>query len=112
MGQIRECSDPSQNVLKSDLKSPGFVSFGNNLTHCGLRSDIQDETMYVLFSLSSHIGEGQVTEIDRKKQQQKTIIRKKNQEHLMIDGCVGLGNVTVSAVRLWSKQTMGDIEQV
>ena len=29
-----------QNVLKFDLKSPGFVPFGANLTHFGARSTI------------------------------------------------------------------------
>jgi len=31
---------PSQNVLKSDLKNPGIVPFGANLTHIGSKSDL------------------------------------------------------------------------
>ena len=33
-------SSPSQNVLKSNLKSPGFVQSGANLTHFGAKSNI------------------------------------------------------------------------
>ena len=48
MGQIRGFSDQisvhfgsmSQNVLKSDLKSPGFVSFDANLSHFEAKPDI------------------------------------------------------------------------
>ena len=35
---------PSQNVLKSDLKGPGFVAFRANITHFGPKSDIPGVT--------------------------------------------------------------------
>ena len=32
--------DKCQNILKYNMKSPGFVAFGANLTQLGLKSDI------------------------------------------------------------------------
>ena len=52
MGQIRDFfrSDFSliePNVLKTDLKSPGFVPFGANLTHFGAKPTIPGQTTLV-----------------------------------------------------------------
>ena len=56
MGYIRdfsrsESSSVSQNVLKSDLKSPRFVPFRANLTHFGAKPTIPAVSLY---EMSSH----------------------------------------------------------
>ena len=40
MSDSPKCCSPSQNIMKSNLKRPGFVLFGPNLTHFRHKTDI------------------------------------------------------------------------